>query len=278
MIRLLIKSEGILIAKLLISTIVLGIAGTALSSGIGPDPVAMARDAELIVVGKVVKLNESSVFVRVEQTLKGKANSPDIEIFWERRENHEAPALKYAEGQDLLAFLNKKTSMYEPMGVNAIQLMQNKQLAADYTGAIRKLIAFHSAVNSEERNKIILSLLSSNYYFSQHRGFALIHREKNMRRLSPGALKSKVLQMANDSNPMVAANALSALSHVGDASSVPVLIQAMRSPHKHTSEAAYYSFKALTHSEVEIDMKQPPEKRETGIREAERQWKAARVK
>ncbi|MBI2787330.1 MAG: HEAT repeat domain-containing protein [Elusimicrobia bacterium] len=246
--------------------------GVVFAFGYSFDPIPMTREAELVVVGKVVTLKDKSIDVRVNRTIKGSVKGSTIEVLWDRQPRWEFTPASYKEGQDLLLFLKPSGAVYEPVHGPAGTLDLSADDAATYPEVIDKLLEFDRAATADARNAVLKGLLARKDRAARINALHLIGQEHEKRRLSPGPLKDAVTQLTADPDAKVAGNAVQALGDVGDKSSVPTLINLLRSPDQNVSKGAHSILKRWTGAKIEVDSKGPSEKREKSIKAWQDWW------
>ena len=228
------------------------------------------RNSALIVVGKVTKLNENSVTLSVQRTLKGKAPSAEIEIPWNKQGNIEWAPVKYKLGDNVFVFANETNGKLQPMGLGAQGAEPvNDDAATQYESSVKKIQKYDAAQSPSEKAKIVAEMLQGSPVDQRTALVDILYLDTKRDRVPSASLVPHVLRLAKGKDRATAVPAVQVLGRIGDKAEVPELIELLDSPDGHVAQTASRVLRDLTQNKSDVSPQETPEKR----REAKAKWR-----
>lgn len=230
------------------------------------------RKASLIVFGRVVELRAGSLIVEVDRTLKGTNPQHRVEVAWDRRGGFEQSPAAYQLGDQVLVCADRRGELYQPVGGSwGVSRLEAGAVGA-YEETIRHIFAFDAASTPQAKTEALRTMLGSGNQMAPLQALGLIYLEFHTGAFQTAPLIPQVMALAQGQNAEVAVNAIQVLSRIGDASTIPPLIDLTGSSTEQVADTACRVVKSLTRADMACPRELSAERRPETVQAWQTWW------
>lgn len=242
--------------------------------------VEKVRQSEVVAIGTVAAVNESTFLLNTSRVLKGapSGNSLEIEV---PSGNMESPVPAIKPGDSLLVFVSKKDLRHAPFMGGQGLLKLESGWADLYTEAVKAILDYESASTPDEKRTQLATMLKGKNRLLHHAAlWNYMYLEPNARKqgIAGDELLPTVEALAKGPDDSVAALATQVIGTSEGKKSVPILIGLVGDADAGAAEVASRILDQKTGRGHRVNRKQPKAERVRAMNEWKTWWNANKEK
>ncbi len=234
--------------------------------------VEKTRLAPQVLTGRVTAVEKGRLTLALRRALKGSAARREIEVVWTGKPLGELQPPPLREGDEVLAFLERKAAALAPVGGPQGIVPLSRRELAEASQAVAAILRFDAARTPVGRTRVLEQMLGASDHTSQASALEMIYLEYHTGSFAIPALVQPVVRLSASTDRSVALFAIQVLSRIGSKAAVPSLIERVGAADPGVATAAHRTLLSLTAADVRVVRKglQSP----AGRRLAMERWQA----